>query len=537
VQKNIYILIALLLYGYIFSVMLNYENAWMHPEVAETAQKFFEEHKTTPDRFSQIFNWTLTEGSYQGRLCSRPRFVSHIFYITNLIFRNGLFQYIPPHPSLSLTWIFALFLAPYLLYKLLLNLTKDREVAVLASLAYLTLPGVLVPVMMLFHPAKALSSFFYILCLYLASRIQLKIEEKDLRRFKLDFFVLVMAVATAFFCDEYCLFIFILIPIFFPRIFFGPAKVYVWGLYLWLPIIYYGMVVYGLPAIYAALGYPGFDIFAYLKLDRQAPRFFFDIFYAFVNFILLLHDNLMAGLNVFLKDNSQSLRIVEFLTVGNHVTNPENIRVGWDILNSSDVPAVQAIHSVIVGAALILFLPAAKKVWADSKERQALGYLFKAVVCLMLFAVFFTVLHVTTNVFSGCGWYGSSFSGLFAIFIGIFFAILKKGMPYGKIIILVFTASLCVNTLWNTRLVNFAWFAMHYRGTYWELDIWFNKITRHEIYQKHYRPQAEKNFELTYRAWRHRYNPPVAQHFLEQAPLDVKFYLRAELPYVKTEGL
>ena len=151
---RIWIILFSVVYAHIFGVLLNYENAWMHPEVADSTTIIFKDHATFQDRFSQCLNWQLLEGQYEGRPDSRPRFSSHIFQVSNILLRNWLWQYFPPHPSFSLTWLFALFLSLYFLYKLMINLTQDKNIARLTALLYLCLPGNLIPVIMLFHPSS-----------------------------------------------------------------------------------------------------------------------------------------------------------------------------------------------------------------------------------------------------------------------------------------------------------------------------------------------------------------------------------------------
>ena len=110
------IAIALILvYLYIFGVLLNYENAWMHREVAVTTEHILRDHHSWSERFLQIFNWQLFEGEYGGIPNSRARFLSNFVQTINVLFRNWLFRYIPPHPSFSITWAIALGLCPYFL--------------------------------------------------------------------------------------------------------------------------------------------------------------------------------------------------------------------------------------------------------------------------------------------------------------------------------------------------------------------------------------------------------------------------------------
>src|SRR3989338_2617218 len=190
--KFSFIAIVLTFYAYIFGVILSYENAWMNPEITVITEKVLGEHPSFQERLAQAFNWNLMDGDITGKRVSRARFFSHLFLTSNIIFRNWLFHFIPPHPSLSLTWIVALGLCPYFLYKLTGNLTGDKRIALISALVYLCLPGCLIPVMMLFHPAKVFANFFCVFCLYLASKIHLNLKNADTARFKRDFSILVL---------------------------------------------------------------------------------------------------------------------------------------------------------------------------------------------------------------------------------------------------------------------------------------------------------------------------------------------------------
>lgn len=529
-----FILPFLILYLYIFGVLLNHENAWMNPHVAKISNEILSRHTGTRERLKEIFNWELLEGKLEEEFVaqplSRPRPLSHALQVLTILLRNWLFQYIPPHPSLSITWIFSLFLSPFFLYKLVRNLTGDKSTALLTSLIYLALPGNLIPIMMLFLPAKPLCNFFYIFCLYLGSEINNKVEAGNTARFKRDFLILVLTVALALFSDENTLFVWVLIPLFYPRLFCGRFPLFVYGLYLSLPLFYIFTIYSILPQAYSFLGFPGFNLSDWLNLRKGAPAL--NPFYVLVNFVLMLQDNLVAGFSAYLKDPHLSVRITQFFSVENKLMPEDNIRIGLILGNDPFISWPQIIHHVLVlltGALLLKSL-------FDFRQKNArpyTGYLLKSLLALIAYTVFFSYLHITNNIISGCGWYGSGFSVFFAIAVGISLKMILDRMPPAYPLILLFTLSLIFSSLWNTRLLNYAWYALHYQVNYVQSDLWLNSFPRQAMYEIFYIPKKKNNFELTKQAWEARQDSAAAQLILKEADPAVWAYLSSELPYIK----
>ena len=117
-------------------------------------------------------------------------------------------------------------------------------------------------------------------------------------------------------------------------------------------------------------------------------------------------------------------------------------------------------------------------------------------IALLTFTVFFSLLQSAgNNILAGCGWYGCNFSGLFAIAGGFLTKIIISHIPKAQWIVYPFIVSLILSSLWNVRLLNYAWLAMHHREHYWELDMWLNKKPREEFYEKYYARKSENSFK------------------------------------------
>ncbi len=528
-------ILFVLAYIYIFGVLLNYENAWMHKEVAVMTQTILAGYDSWSGRFIQLFDWQLFEGEYNGVPNSRGRIFSNLFQTINILLRNWLFQFVPPHPSLSLTWLVALGLCPHFLYKLVRNLTGDRNAGIISAFIYIITPGALIPIIMLFHPGKVFSNFFYIYCLYLGSCL---VKNRS-GNFRLRFSLLVLTVTAALFFDEYSLFLFVLIPLFYPGLFWQRShRAFAIISYLLIPVLYYAALMFFLPKIYTLTGHPGFDFFRRITVDRNFPAV--DLWAITVNFFLLLHDNLLAGFTAYLKDPSLSVRVTEFFSVTNRLLNGDNIRLGLSVLNDKYTAPFQVFHNGVAAALTAVFLWSLYK--RSPSEHEVRGYFLKSGAALIIFSIFFSVLHITNNILSGCGYYGAGFSALFAVTAGTGLKLIIAKIKWKDLLVYVFLVSLMINSFHNVRMLNYAWLALHFREPYWELDMWTNQYHRWEVYEKHFLEGRrglwnklnvpESNFKITWEAWKNRKNPAFFDSTVSPAPPELRAFLLAEVPYI-----
>lgn len=533
---NKYFALLFAVYIYIFGVLLNYDNAWMHPEIVAITQSILSEHTTTIERLGQWLNWDLIDGTTEPPRVSRARFLSYLVLVANIVLRNWLFHFVPPHPSLSVTWLFALFLTPFFLYRLVLNLLRDKETALISTIMYLSLPGSLIPIIMLFHPGKVFTNFFFVFCLYLASRIHIKIEQKEAGNFIKEFLVLVATIFLSLFFDEYSLFIFVLVPLFFPGIFSKKLRFTV-PAYLLIPFGYAVTVIYFLPWLYNQLGFPGFNVLEFARINKEIPAF--SLYNSFINFILLLHDNLVAGINVYLKNDQISVSIVDYWSLSNHLVNADNIRFGLTLLNDKHVSAPEVLHNALWAGILVLALFSFLKRKNSSDDASLNVYILKSFLSLVLFSMFFSLLHILNFILSGCAWYGCSFSVLFALFMGFLLTKTARASRPAKYITFVFLCSLVIQALYNTRVLNTTWLLAndYILTTSWrrqnnmesftQLDIWLNKIPRKSLTEHYWREKEGDVFQKTYAVWQQQ-DPEVVVGLLNQMPPNSAHYLAVE---------
>lgn len=519
-------------YLYIFFVLLNHQNAWMHIETATTTHLILSGHSSWPERLLQCFNWQIFEGDYEGIPNSRARILSHIFQTANILFRNWVFQHIPPHPSLSLTWLIVLILSPYYLYKFMHNMTQNKNIASITAFIYIISPGALISIMMLFHPGKAVTNFFFIYCLFLASEIMKAPPSLAPAAFKRKFLTLIGTVITALFFDEYALFLFVLIPVFFPELFTQrPYRRFTVSTYLLIPLIYALALLAALPKIYELAGYPGFNFFNRIEIHHHLPTI--NLWAMTVNFFLLLHDNLLAGFNAYMKNPYLDVQVSKFFSITNRLINDSNITLQLSVLKDKYFMPLQGLHSILT---FILAGIGAATVTLKIKNQQnmdQIGLLLRSFAALMLFTIFFSVLHIANNILAGCGYYGASFSVLFAIMLAAGLKIVMDNTRWKSVLTYIFLISLMINSFYNVRLLNHAWMALHYRENYWELDMWLNQYHRREIFEKHFKNQRKDNFQIAHAAWKNRKNPGSFDMITSSAPPEVFMFLKAEVPYIK----
>ena len=257
--------ILLLLFVYLFLIPrgVSYRYAWAIPEI----QGF---DITALKTGTQLNLKDLGNGlNYKGFENGFPRItrpLSSYFQILDTKFRCWLWHYIPPHPSLSLTWIFTLGLAPLFLYYLLCNLGISSNTAVTMAAFYLLTPTSMSHVAELFRPAKPMTDFAIIFCLYFASFLQKKyLQQNQLVPWK-GFILFWIISAVSFFWDETALLIF-------PAIFFVFPKVITHRrphLFLWLllpfitALFYFSLIPY--LTSWAGYGHP--DLSQYFLYRR-----------------------------------------------------------------------------------------------------------------------------------------------------------------------------------------------------------------------------------------------------------------------------
>ncbi|MFH1037283.1 MAG: discoidin domain-containing protein [PVC group bacterium] len=222
-----------------------------------------------PEDFIRTFDkWLFQFG------LSRARHISDIVELLDIKFRIWLFNHIIPHPTLSLAWLFSLVLSPFLLFKLVNNMTQSRTAAWVGVSLYCASSGFLYPITLYEQPAKQLTNFFVICCLYIASRITVSLKKKDDLTAKdlTTYLVLLGVMFLAFFTDETAWFVYVCIPILFPSLFLAKRRKWFFiGPYLMFLICFLLAVTYLVPHIADHYGFDKFDFWE--PLQKSHPYY------------------------------------------------------------------------------------------------------------------------------------------------------------------------------------------------------------------------------------------------------------------------
>ena len=274
-----------LLFGvgiYFFILLSSYDHVWMHPEEFKI-KSYVLEHGVglRGEDIKRGLNWPVFEGAARF-----TRFLSSYFEIVDTKFRAWVWHYLPPHPSLSLTWIFSLLFSPVFLFLFLRNLKIDSTVALSAVLWFMLTPGFLSTVVMLFRPAKAMTNFSIIFFLYLASNV----ARRENISFK-AYLGLMSFMFINFFWDETALLMYPLCAIFFPRLLEHRKRLII---FLSIPFLVCVFYFYLIPHAAVWAGYPKpLSSYNFLPRFDIEPKYIFHYVRAFVvNSGLLIFDSL-----------------------------------------------------------------------------------------------------------------------------------------------------------------------------------------------------------------------------------------------------
>ena len=260
----LYPCIFLLFFIYLFFIprVISYNNSWAIPEILHLDGEAF--------RTGGTLCWQDIKRSFNDKdfddeqRISRPW--SQYFQIVDAKFRSWAWQYILPHPSLSLTWVFSLVLTPLLLFLLLRNLGIDPNTAMGMTAFFIMTPTSLSHLAELFRPAKPMADFAIIFCLYWASSLEKKFLQKG-QPILCTRYIFFWAVSALFFYwDETALLIFPAVLFFTPKVIFHRK----WYVFLWLLLPFIAAISYfvGIPYLTTLAGYGHPNLTEYYLFKR-----------------------------------------------------------------------------------------------------------------------------------------------------------------------------------------------------------------------------------------------------------------------------
>jgi hypothetical protein len=226
------IVLILGVYVYLFCTVLSYQNAWVLNETLRIKSHVLED--------GIKFRWSdLSEGLNYMAFEFAPRIYrpfSSYFEILDTKLRASLWNYLRPHPNISLTLAFSLILTPLFFYKFLRKLEFSRAISLCSTTLFLASPGTLSLISMNFRPGKAVTNFCIVILLYYGAVLdRFSQTEKSATRFHSLFSAYCLFLFLSFFWDETALISYVALVFFFPTLL--RRSRYTFFLYLSLPFL------------------------------------------------------------------------------------------------------------------------------------------------------------------------------------------------------------------------------------------------------------------------------------------------------------
>ncbi len=281
--------------AFIFFVLLNHYFAWISNENDTIHAWVYKNGKAWRwEDWLRFLDNEVIEG-YADRV-SRP--INDFFHIVNAKFRAFCWDYMPPHPSLSMIWPLCFTIVPICLYKFFRNMGCYAIVALTGVIFYLGSIGFLSSIVMYIHPAKMLANIGAVLVLYWGSRIY-KLGLDSSKAFTAQWLIFLSLIFITFLSDETGLFVYVLgFFVVSTTLFTHKNKVLLWISFLMLPVLYFVTVRGVLPFLHFCYTQQVVDVRQY----SQYPNFSMLLHapwwktYA-TNLMLFLHDNPHLQLN------------------------------------------------------------------------------------------------------------------------------------------------------------------------------------------------------------------------------------------------
>jgi hypothetical protein len=149
-------------------ISTHYEHCWSHPEHLKVFVQ-------TALRGGMSIQWSDLKTMFDAQGFDgvpRARFISYLFSTLNIKARAWLFEWVPPHPSINLTWVLTLGASPWLLSNTLRQRgysARERNFflgLLLSSSGYLSL------LILQFHAGKAIGFFSVSAAFWAFSRLE-----------------------------------------------------------------------------------------------------------------------------------------------------------------------------------------------------------------------------------------------------------------------------------------------------------------------------------------------------------------------------
>ncbi len=378
--------------------------------------------------FVNIFNvWGLDNG------WNRPRFLSYIAYILQTKSRIFLWDFMRPHPTLSILWILTLVLAPWIFYKYLKLILKEKTASLAGVAVYISSCGYLFSATMLMHPGKPLLNVVVIGILYILAKVHPPESENKINpSFSTGFVWGIIPLLTAsLLLDEMATFCFVL-PFVWSIRYFLPYRLTLKNIKTCIQNI----LIYCIPALIL--------LFMVLIVTPYVAQHAFGKSYNFFGCI---------------SQNAHVSQVNWELFTWNTLTLFSASLLPWAMLHLRVPVPETTIGLNYLGIQIFYIILFLALIYLFTKAREYRVALVKTIILIVLFILLQSLnisFHIQKIVISGY-YYGAPFSILFAALIAIMIAILNKGIPCGRWVSRILLCYIVVLQFMNFLMINISW--------------------------------------------------------------------------------
>lgn len=495
-------------------LLADYQHVFVHPEW------YF---RLLPDTVRDGVTLSARDlvDALQPRLSeSRPRWLMYFIAAVDQKLRFWLYQWGPVYPTLSpVAWLLQLLVAPVCLYRLLVELTRDRAAGLAGLAVYLSSIGFLSGFTMLFMPGKTLSNSIFMAALYAAAVATGKLRPGQTLAEAPGWskYLVLVALFVGLFVDEMPLATFLIVPlVFWPQflpILPRPARRSDLATRIW-PTVKNGLF-FALPGLAFLV--------VVLLIAPPLLRYLYDFHFDY------LAETLGIGVT------GSSLAVArEPLTLALVTENFTNL-VGLSLAPYHLSPLIMSPFGDFPGSqvtnlpkALLLVGFFGVGAWAGWRARATFGWqilgLMAALVVFTLFLSLVMIRHIP--IITGY-YYGAGFSSLFALLVGLIVAGVSLTMPAARPLAALMALAIVGVQIVNYAPINDGWISTHNEVvTRWWMERLRSGLQR-RIPLSEPAPLTRPELQGIWAAWeRDRLDAYLREHKVSGAALYEVFELR-----------
>jgi hypothetical protein len=380
----------------------------------------------------------------------RSRFLNYAVVLLDLKLRLAFYELGVLHPTFSVAWI-ALGISVLLVYRLAAALTGDRPAALLGTCVYVTTTGFLSVITMSLMPGKPLSSFAIICGLSLMSRLAHlaqpgRLVHETAGATKYGLWGLMF---TALLLDEVPMFMIVALPLLFSELFLGKSDKTPRKRDIARAALFYSVPV---------CAFLVFVLILVPLITRHYHNYSFDYLSTLIGY------GPRAG-------GAKSLFEGPYggFTLGTLLTNFGTLfglsLIPWQL---SPLVSHQGTSGILNSQAtswqqLAILLPVLSAiVWLAFRSPGQTGRYFRLMIIVVALSVLFESLLNARHVPYISGYYyGSAFSGLFALLVAFSLAALNRVAPRWRAVSAMLALAVVIVQIDNFYPINESWIYVH----------------------------------------------------------------------------